>query len=154
MLLKLRAMGYRPINDMSDFVIWSPRDWNPVADHAVNATMDAGNKSWGRGNTHATTEALRQGLNLRLCVDGGRRSIRQGAMGFAMYHASGSSPNRCSYKILLRGGKALEDVASAFLAEAMALEWAVECLSTLVERIVLHSFSPRGYDSADQGTST
>ena len=94
-----------------------------------------GRPSWGRGNTVALKEALKQGSNLRLCIDGGRRSKKRGAIGFAIYGACGSSPHRSTYALLLRGGKLLESVESAFLAEAMALEWGLERLLSLVESV-------------------
>jgi hypothetical protein len=135
MLASLHSCGFKPINDISDFVVWSPREFNTVADHSVNATMDTGKSSWGRGNTRALTEALQNRMNLRVCIDGGKRSASLGAIGFAMFQASGSAPDRSSYKLLLRGGKLLESVPSAFLAEAMAFEWALECIHSLMKGV-------------------
>ena len=37
--------------------------------------------------------------------------------------------------MLLRGGKLLEDVSSAFLAESLAAEWALDCLVRLADGI-------------------
>ena len=85
--------------------------------------------------TRKIKEALQAGSGLRLCVVGGRRSQTLGAIGFALYLASGCSPATATYEVLLRGGKLLTDISSAFLAEALALEWALECLSKLVGNV-------------------
>ena len=45
-LLKLYSMGFRPVCDSQEFVLWSPREYNTVAGHACNATMDSGRSSW------------------------------------------------------------------------------------------------------------
>ncbi len=135
MLFKPHMHGFRPLNETSDLVIWSPRDLNPVADHAVNATMDTNRQSWSRVNSPALTQALRQRASLRVCIDGGRRSQSLGAVGFAVYQATIDTQHVCTYQLLLRRGRQLDDVASAFLAEALATEWALECLSKLVEGV-------------------
>ena len=116
-LLKLYSMGCRPLSDSQDFVLWSPREFNVVADHACNASMDTGRLSWYSGDKPALKSALRAGSNLRVCVDGARRSHTKGALGFAIYCFTSGT-----YRLLLRGGRLLEQVASPFLAEALALE--------------------------------
>ena len=121
------------MNDSQEFVVWSPREFNTVADHACNATMDCGKSVWHRADSDRLKTALRTGSNLRVCVDGGRRSHTKGAIGFAIYCLKGDCSNDCSYQLLLRGGKLLEQVASSFLAEALALEWALECLINYVK---------------------
>ena len=124
-------MGWRPLSDSHELVLWSPREFNTVADHACNATMDSGQSVWFRGDRDTLKNVLRAGSNLRMCVDGGRRSQTKGAIGFAIYCLRGDCSNDCSYQLLLRGGKLLEQVASSFVAEALALEWALECLIKL-----------------------
>ena len=109
--------------------MWSLREFNTVADHACNATMDCGQSVWHRADKDKLKTTLRRGSSLRVCVDGGRRSHTKGALGFALYCLNGDRAN--SYQLLLRGGKLLEQVPSSFIAEALALEWALECLIKL-----------------------
>ena len=123
-ILILHNHGFRPISVSEDFVIWSPREFNSVADHAVNATMD---QSWGRGRTSDLKKAIQEKVFLRVCIDGGRRSSSLGALGFAMYAMSSQADASTKCRLVLRGGKLLVEVASAFLAEVLAIEWTLEC---------------------------
>ena len=50
-----------------------------------------------------------------------------------MYAMSSHADAATKYRLVLRGGKLLEKVASAFLAEALAIEWTLECLVRLVQ---------------------
>ena len=74
-------------------------------------------------------------MNLRVCIDGGRRSDSLGALGFAIYSAGLETDGSIKCRVLLRGGRLRTAISSAFLAEALALEWALECLVKLVDRI-------------------
>ena len=132
-ILTLHIHGFRPISVTQDFVIWSPREFNSVADHAVNATMDENRPSWGRGRTSDLKRAIQEKASLRVCIDGGRRSSSLGALGFAVYAMNSHADAATKYRVVLRGGKLLEQVASAFLAEALAIEWTLECLVRLVQ---------------------
>ena len=85
------------------------------------------------GDASALRRAIQDRDKLRVCVDGGRRSSNLGAVGFAIYRVVETSATYSRYQLLLRGGKLLEQVCSAFLAEALALEWASQCLAKLVE---------------------
>ena len=69
-LCQLHSLGLKPVRDRMDYIMWAPREFNIVADHAVNATMDAG-ESWDRAGTWPFICRTRQQFNLRLCVDGG-----------------------------------------------------------------------------------
>ena len=78
-------------------------------------------------------EALIAGLNLRLSVDGGRRSSTQAAIGLALFSAVPSDSGRAQYNLLARCGKLLTSVQSAFVAEAVALEWGLQYLIELLK---------------------
>ncbi len=75
------------MRDTLDPVFWSPREFNGVADHAVNATMDM-QKSWERVDQSRLEQASASKCNLRLCIGGGLRSSRVAAIGLALYEAT------------------------------------------------------------------
>ena len=111
-LKRLLGLGRLPLRDAQDFIIWGPREYNTVADHAANATMDA-QQSWTRCNMPALADALLLGQNLRLCLDGGRRSSEQAALGLALYSVTGISSGRATYTLIARWGHLLHRVDSA-----------------------------------------
>ena len=74
--------------------------------------------------------ALLEGESSRLCIDGGRRSQKEGAIGFALYSVD-CRLGKAAYTLLARQGKVLADIDSAFLAEAAALEWSLQYLVEL-----------------------
>ena len=131
----LLGLGRLPLRDAQDFIIWAPREYNAVADHAANATMDA-QESWTRCNMPALADALLLGQNLRLCLDGGRRSSEQAALGLALYSVTGISNGRATYTVIARRGHLLHRVDSAFVAEAVALEWGLQYLIELLKGAV------------------
>ena len=96
-------------------MLWSPREYNCVADHAVNVTLDS-QTSWSR----MEELQIHTGACLRLCVTGGVRENGDAAVGLALYQ---SEPEG-QYKMLARRGLFLGKLESAFVAEATALEWA------------------------------
>jgi hypothetical protein len=59
--------------------------------------------------------------NYRLCFDGARRGSGKASAGIALlaYYEGGER------ELLMRAGKRLGDLQSAFLAEALAVEWAL-----------------------------
>ena len=65
-------------------------------------------------------------------MDGGRRSQTEGALGMALYSAELVHPGTYKYVLLARRGGLLKEVASAFLAETMALDWSLEFLYGLL----------------------
>ena len=134
-LLRLHALHWNPMKCSCDFVVWSPREYNVVADHAANAAMDE-ERDFSVECLEAIGEALAQKMNLRLCVDGGRRSETQGALGFALFTAQLTESGCYKYTVLARKGKLLNKVSSAFVAETVALEWALDYLLGLLCKAV------------------
>ena len=121
---------WMPMQDTSDYIVWSPREYNSVADHAVNASMDS-LASWSITEDASIDQALANNTNLRLCVDGGRRNQQLAGIGMALYAAICEQDGSYRYQLLGRHGMILKGVDSAFLAEALGLEWA---LGVLLER--------------------
>ena len=126
----LHNFGQRPVHDRQDLIIWSPREFNTVADHAVNAALDS-QSTWTRCDNDLLADALIDGRSLRLCLDGGRRSESQAAVGLALFAVERDGSGMAKYKLLVRRAMVLESIASAFLAEAVALEWGLQYLVEL-----------------------
>ena len=114
------------MSSTSDFILWSPRELNTVADHAVNASLDQ-RRSWSSPEETNLQRDTLKGANFRLCVDGGLRSGHAGAMGMALYVATKVPGGPFQYEVVLRKGELLQGCSSAFQAEAMGLEWALNC---------------------------
>ena len=68
-------------------------------------------------------------VNYRACFDGARRGGGESAAGVAIfaYHINGRRA------LLYRGGKPLDNLGSAFVAEALALEWCFELLDSYAD---------------------
>ena len=88
--------------------------------------------SWSRSSETTLRESIMNGDSLRLCVDGGRRSDEQAAMGFVLFSVSHTQDGNIRYVPILRKAGLLTGMPSAFLAEILALEWALKCLSDIV----------------------
>ena len=82
-ILKLHHLGWRPMQDALDCVLWSPREFNTVADHAVNVTLDS-HQSWACSDNARLQVAFGSDCFLRLCVDGGLRGNGEAAAGLAL----------------------------------------------------------------------
>ena len=87
-------------------------------------------QSWERCEEQLSS--VSRNAYLRLCIDGGRRSGTNSAMGMALYAVSVDSAGLARYKLLARKGALLGAVASAFLTEALALEWGLQYLVGLM----------------------
>ena len=61
---------------------------------------------------------------------------RRGALGFALYSARRNESATFVYTLLTRRGRLLHHISFAFLAEAPALEWALEYVVGLLRRQV------------------
>ena len=120
------------MQDCFDLVMWAPREYNTVADHCCNASLDL-KKSWTACDNTALADAFLYDECLRLCVDGGRRSRSEGALGLALFSATGMEVAPVKYTLLERKGQLLSSVESAFEAEAIALEWALQYLLQLMK---------------------
>ena len=121
LVMQMIESGWSPRTDIADMVEWDGRELNTVADHAANMALDIG-EEWVRRDTEAIREAKCSQANFRLCFDGARRGNAEASGGLAVfaYYPSGRRV------LLLRAGKPFGPLGSAFLAEALALEW---CLS-------------------------
>ena len=93
----------------------------------MNVALDGG-QSWESVDKEALLEATTCRRSLRLCVDGGRRSEHQAAVGLALYAVTPSF----KYTLLCRRRKLLESAPSAFVAESVALEWALDYISQVL----------------------
>ena len=60
---RLADCGWLPIRDNLALVIWSPREYNLVGDHAVNACLDEG-KSFEIGSPQDVRDAVAQHKNI------------------------------------------------------------------------------------------
>ena len=123
-------MGHavRPLTDTSDFIIWEPRRYNNMADHAANVALDLGS-DWERCEHSALQEARACKANLRLCVDGARRGNSSAAGGMALmaYYQGGRR------EVIFRSGKLLGELSSAFASEMLALDWALQTFLVLMD---------------------
>ena len=129
---EIHRMRWRPMQDCFDLVMWAPREYNTVADHCCNVSMDL-KKSWTVSDNAELADALLNDQCLRLCVDGGRRSSSEGALGLALFSVTGMEVAPVTHTLLARKGQLLSSVASAFEAEAIALEWALQYLLQLLK---------------------
>ena len=116
----------RPPQDWLHAVDWSDRSWNKQADYIANRVMDT-----KQSYMHIYPEVLRKVNNGGVLIfsDGGLWNVRsQGRLRAAAWVvylvASGT------YTLLAFEGKLLTAVSSAFEAEAIALDLAMEFLGT------------------------
>ena len=111
-------------------VIWDPRCFNAVADHAANAAMDLG-RAWKVTDDEALVEARARKANCRILFDGAMRGDGTGAGGMAViaYYPGGRR------EILCRAGVLFGNISSSFLAEALALEWCLVEFTVLLHRL-------------------
>eukprot|EP00973_Karenia_brevis_P080559 11176999-Karenia_brevis.AAC.1 len=116
--------GLLPRLNTSPFIEWDPRHMNSLADHAGNAALDI-DADWCHRDPYNINIAKASRANLRLCVDGAYRRNGTAAGGMALL---AYTPEEGKELILVRAGKLLPTVKSAFVAEAMALEWGLELL--------------------------
>ena len=120
--LSLNIMDFDPV------VVWSPREFNTVADFYANAAMDA-KAPWQWTNPALFKCIARNGGSFRLCVDGGLRGLfekgpRPGAMACAVYCVD-FERDAPTYVPVLFSAMSLHGIKAAFEAEAMALEWSI-----------------------------
>ena len=119
----LSSSGWRPRRDIDNFVIWSPRQYNVVADHLVNAALDMQSDFWQHDDT-SMRESLRCNEAFRVCVDGGvrrngdRTGQRRSALGGAFLFV------KADFQMVraVTAAQLVDDVTSAFQAEVLALD--------------------------------
>ena len=131
-LERLACSGYSPLADESDYVLWSPREFNIVADHAANASMDS-LSTWSALDGPGLADMRSSGSNIRLCVDGGRCDQQTSAIGVALYLCMRGPCGNYQYKVVARKGVWLTNVSSAFLAEALALDCGLQLLLSVLD---------------------
>ena len=119
MLEALLKCGRRPRIDTAPFVEWDPRKYNTLADHAANVALDK--QSGWMVQDACALQAVDSRTNYRLCIDGAVRGDGAAAAGLALLLYGPSHNGR----VLYRGGCLLGNLNSAFLAEMLALEWAL-----------------------------
>ena len=128
-MIRLLDSGWRPRTDIVPFIEWDPRRFNCLADHSANVALDLG-RDWDEID-HEACRSMRDNkhCHLRLCSDGARRGCGSAAAGLALlsYELDGRTT------VLRRSGKLLQNLNSAFVAEAIALEW---CLDVFLEFVV------------------
>ena len=132
-LFELGEKGWSPRRDIDPIVIWSPREYNTVADHMVNAAMD-NNCAWQKWDRQLLEDHIKRGGSLRICVDGGLRRgtdslDKPSALGCAIYLVRKVQPQ---YTLAGLQAAPVKSVGSAFQAEAMALEWAINLINVLM----------------------
>ena len=137
-LLALSQQGWDTRHLADPYIIWSPRAHNTPPDHLCNAAMD--NKMdfvWHDKNKVA--EAMERKFCIKVCVDGGMRGPpghpTQSAMGVTIYRRviQQSGPTHSyAYDPMYYSAQQLYNVSSAFQSESMALECALDTLSSFL----------------------
>ena len=129
-LLTLCSGTWLPKRDIDDMVIWLPREFNTVADHLVNGSMDM-DCAWEWVDEALLQHTLHERGSFKICVDGGLRGSqcvgtqRLGGIGVAIYAASSTGLDETTYSPVFLSAQPLYGIDSAFHAEATALEWAL-----------------------------
>ena len=129
-LFKLIQLGWRPRLDTQFFVEWDRREHNSLADHAANVALDCC-EDWTQsvGKELLCQTLQKTGVRIRVCSDGAKRGNGRVAAGMALvaYDDGGQQT------VLLRAGRLLGKLPSAFQAEMIALEL---CLNILIDYFV------------------
>lgn len=120
-LRKFLEVGFRPRTDTAAIIDWDPRQFNGVADHAANCALDM-RSSWELHADEISQRLSEQHVNYRICVDGARRGGGHASGGMVvMAYTSYDNPT-----YLYRAGVVFGCLDSAFSAEVLAMEWALE----------------------------
>ena len=83
---------------------------------------------WEDGSTTRCSKCLCEGVRLHLSTDGALRANGQASAGMAIV----VHRQLCEAEVVYRAGKALGTLPSAFDAEVLALEWALERLEGMI----------------------
>ena len=113
--------GFKPRRDITSFIEWDFRELNAVADHAANCALDM-SSPWELKDELATGFANRNEICYRICVDGALRGNGQASGGMAVLAYTCGGVQACLY----RAGVLFGCLDSAFSAEVLAMEWALE----------------------------
>ena len=122
-------LGYKPPTDISDFILWHRHEWDKVADHLVNHTMDT-QRSWkhvfeGVPNLRHTR------VNYVLHLDGGVRAGQCTAAVWSL-EAQSTQDDMVHRFPLMMAGTCIAKCVSSFQAELIALDESVSVLTNLV----------------------
>ena len=132
-LAKLHSIGAQPRCATGSLIEWRPRRFNPVADHYCNMAMDSKTTREQR-DSNRVCKAWREGCNLQLYTDGGRRGDGSAALGWTVYAVSQRHGEwwwtQLAWSSMLLSGTAL----TPFQCEAHALEDGLQFLSNSVAR--------------------
>ena len=69
--------------------------------------------------------SVKHRCNWQLCVGGGMRSPKNAAAVMPLYTIRRRDDGRYEYELVMRAGLLLSNIRSAFMAEGVALEWAI-----------------------------
>eukprot|EP00973_Karenia_brevis_P023709 3267625-Karenia_brevis.AAC.1 len=127
---RLIDAGWATRSPAAGFVEWAPRKYNVVADHIANVTMDRG-QDWQLIRPQSLRESVEAGCNILVCSDGGKRETAASAAWIA-YACSLTTSSEYRFQILGQKGSYLQSCTSAFLAEALALEDAINSICRLI----------------------
>jgi hypothetical protein len=129
-LLDLLYRGWRPRMDTQPSIEWDRREFNSLADHSANVALDT-QADWNVTPDKALLERMlaSEDAHIRICSDGARRGDSTSAVGLAFI----SYDREGHQTVLLRAGKLIGDLESAFTAEMIALEW---CLDTFFDYLI------------------
>ena len=134
--------GWRPLTNISDLVLWDLRGYNTWADHAANVALDQGS-DWKVVDLKAMQDGLACNANFRVCVDGALRggAKASGGMTVIAYYPGGKK------QLIQRSGTIFGELSSAFLAEALALEWCLTEFTILCDRATLEQTAAGSYEN-------
>jgi hypothetical protein len=126
-LYSLLEVGRKPRDDVANFIEWDPRDYNAVSDHAANCALSMC-APWVWKDEEGIQHARQSRSNIRICMDGARKRTGRSSGGMVLYAYHEDEDKQ----ILYRAGIDFGILESAFLAEAMALDWALDILFSIV----------------------
>ena len=121
LLSKLLQAGCLPRKDTTAIIEWDPREFNGVADHAANCALDM-RSAWELRADRMRHRLVDPHVNYRICVDGARRGGGHASGGMLVLAYTG----RGDPEYLYRAGVGFGCLDSAFSAEVLAMEWALE----------------------------
>ena len=129
-LAALFDSGWTP-KAAADAVQRRERDWNRGADHLCNVSMDHRRKIL-EVDVDLLAIRMRSGCNLQIHSDGGLRRGYGAAMGWTITAWSRESKDSWRRDVVAKCCVFLEVCTSSFTAETLALEAAIDMLSSLV----------------------
>ena len=129
-LAQLLGNGWLPHTHSADPVIWRPRECNVPSDHLCNLAMDTG-ISWNHIDKDLLHDCLTLGCNVQVHSDGGFRNRTCASTGWTIHVWRQSKTGEWTRTLIGRGCTFLEKCESSFMAEALALEGAMDLMVRL-----------------------